>query len=344
MITDALKKFREIFAYVLLVVAALYVISGLSLLLKSKDDIGGLGFSGKAATFGYLFTHPVVIFCLIAAVALVVGFGAVTKHARIVVLVALAIAGIALLLALVSWFSSFGADDNFGSGPFGGVLGAGKIVGILLGLAHLLLLGLTAWFAFTVFKALPKSAPQSATSWGQPQGYGAAPGYGQPTWGQQDTGYRQQQGWGQPQQGWPGGQTAGATAVGATAAGWGDSSQGQPDHQGQPASAWGAASAPQPSPGEGQPGWGSPGQPQQWATGDPAAGQWRQSEGTPAPAGGQEWGSAEAGSPRPSQGSTAAESGEASQWERPGAEPDRPSAPEGEQPQQRSGWWQGPAQ
>lgn len=343
MVTDALKKFREIFAYGLLAVAALYLISGLSLLMKSQSDVG-LDFSGKAAAFGYLFAHPVLIFCVVAAVALVVGFGEVTKNARIVVLAALAIAGVALLLALISLFASFGANEaRYGAGIFGGVLGAGKIVGLLLGLAQLLLLGLAAWFAFTAFRALPRtaSAAQAASSWGQGQGYAGSQGYGQP-WGQQDAGYAQQ-GWGQPaQSGWQAGPVAGATAVGASATGWGDQYQSQPEHQGQPAAAWGNPESTYAGTTEGQPAWGAPAQPQQ---------QWGAQQPT---VGGQQWAQPESGQPVERQGATAADA-ETSRWEPPaGEQGERPARTEGEQqsgeqsqqqpPGQQQSWWQGPAQ
>ncbi|MBA2717536.1 MAG: hypothetical protein H0U51_10875, partial [Propionibacteriales bacterium] len=265
MVTEAIKKFRDIFAYGLLAVAALYLISALSLLFKSKDDVG-LDFSGKAAVFGYLFAHPLLVLSLIAAVALAVGFGEASKNARIVTLVALGIAAVALLLGLICWFSGFGADDGDlnSVGLFGGVFGAGKVVGIFLGLAQLLLLGLAAWFAYTALQSLPKTS-SSATSWGQPQGYGGQQAYGQPSWGQQGSGYPSQPGWGQQgqpgqqgqqgQQGWGAGTAGAATVSGATAAGsWGDQSQAQADQQGQPASSWTAPEQQQPVAGWGQPG------------------------------------------------------------------------------------------
>jgi hypothetical protein len=328
-VTDALRKSRELFAYVLLAVASLYLIGGLSLLLK---DSVGLNFSDKAAAFGYLFGHPVVILSLVAAVALVVGFGEATRHARVVVLIALALAGLALLLALVTWLAGFGSNDV--ANPLGGgVPGAGNIVGGLLGLAQLLLLGLTAWFAYSVFKALPKAAPQ-ASAWGQP-GYGASPGYGQPAWGSPDSGYGQPAtGWAQspPTQAWPTGQTGGATAAEPTGAGWGDPSGGIPDYQGQPASAWGAAN----------PGWTAPGTPQQWAPGGPGAGQWHGPEGAPQPPEAvQPWRAPEPPAAPEPQGSTAADVRAAGQWERPDEEPE-PLPADDEEPQRRSGWWSGP--
>jgi hypothetical protein len=342
-LTDALKKSRDVFAYALLAVAALYVISGLSLLLKSPNEIG-LDFSGKAAAFGYLFAHPALIFSLVAAVALVVGFGEASKSARVVVLIALAIAGVALLLALISWLASFGGNDN--GQPFGGgVFGAGQIVGVLLGLAHLLLLGLAVWFAVIALKALPRTAPRSASTWGQPAGYGGSPGYGQPMWGQQQAGSGQHpQAWGQPSssQGWPPGQPGGASATGANAPGWGDPYQAMPDYQGQPASAWGGAAPSSQPPTEAQPGWGAPGQPQQWGQAAPAAGQWHGAEGVQQPPATQPWGPVET-SERERQGSTTANAQDSRQQEL-ADDSERPDIAEGEQPERRSGWWQGPAQ
>jgi hypothetical protein len=320
-VTDALKKYREIFAYGLLAVAALYLISGLSLLFKSENGLG-VDFSAKAAAFGYVFAHPILVLSVVGAVALAVGFGEVTRNARIIVLAALAIAGVALLLALITFFASFGADDSgFAASLFGGVIGAGRIVGMLLGLAQLLLLGLAAWFAITALRALPRTSPRAA-SWGQPQGYPGAQGYGQPGWGQQDTTYGQQQGWGpQPAPGWPAGPGTGATAVGGAATGWGE------QYQGQPASAWGNAESAYTGLTEGQPPWGDPGRtPQQWTAPHPSAG-------------GQQWAPPEPGHPAERHGSTAA-AADPSQWERSAGEPEQPPQPEGEEPPQR-GWWQG---
>lgn len=213
MLTEAIRKFRDIFAYGLLGVAALYLISGLSLLFKSENLVGP--FSGRAALFGHLFTHPLPVFSLLAAVVLAVGVGSVSENAKLIVTVALGIASAALLFALISWFSAFGVDSagGFGSEAFGGVLGAGKIVSILLGLAQLLMLGLTAFFAFTVLQSVPKTAPTTSdTTWnqasGQPaqsyQGYVPNQAYGQgPVYGQAAAQgqWQPQPGYGDPQAG-----------------------------------------------------------------------------------------------------------------------------------------------
>lgn len=378
MVTEALRKLRELFAFGLLAVAALYLVSGLSLLLKSGRAgvlgfAGGLDFAGKSAAFGYLFASPVLIVSVAAAVALV-AFGTPAKHARIVAMIGLAIAGVALLLAVIAWLASF-ADTSNGLGLAGGVLGAGKIVGSLLGLAQLLLLALTTWFGFAVFSALPKAARQTS-SWGQAQGYGAQQPYGQPTWEHQDGGYGQPQAWGQPsvQAGWQSGPPAGGQVAAAAAAGWA-----MPE-QGQPASAWVSADPAYGAPLQGEPGWSAGGQhPPQWYPGTPAAGQWQDPQGSPPPQGGQQWtqpeteptapleggqqhwAQAEPGAPQVSepapgleapseadaspepQGSIAADlvGSQGSSDE----EPEGMAAPEPDPgTRQRRGWWQGPEQ
>jgi hypothetical protein len=270
-VSDAIKKNREVFAYGLLGVAALYFISGLSLLFKSGDDLGGAGFADKAALFGYVFTHPLSVLALFGAVALVTGWSENSNNAKTIVLVALGIGGISILFAVVCWLSAFGADSS-GRLIFNGVFGAGKVVGIFLGLAQLILLGLVLFYAFTVYQTFPKPARaqhqqgqwgqqagwgQQQQGWGQQQG-GYDQGQPQQGWGQQQGGYDQgqpQQGWGQqqggydqgqPQQGWgqqqggydPGASQWGAASTGGAAAGWGDQSATQAEHQGQPAASW----------------------------------------------------------------------------------------------------------
>ncbi len=375
MVTEALKKSRDIFAYGLLAVAALYLISALSLLFKSEDDVG-LDFSGKAAVFGHLFAHPLLVFSLIAALALAVGLGGASKNARTVALVALAIAGVALLLRLICWFSGFGAED--GADAFGGVLGAGKIVGIFLGLADLLLLGLTAWFAYTALQSLPKTSQSTASEWGQQQGYAGQQGYGQPGWGQQGSGYSGQPGWGQQGQGWGAGSGSGATAAGATAAGgWGDQSQAQAEQQGQPASAWTGSEqgysgseqggySPAVDPQHPQASWGQPAQgwgqreatqQQSWgAPAHPTASQWGQSEGAsavapssaegspadrPAQTGPAQTGAAQTGAAQT--GATQSGTAHAEQREASSGPQTDQSRREGEEQPPQS-WWQRPPQ
>ncbi len=273
MVTEATKKFRDIFSYGLLVVAALYLLSGLSLLFKSEDEVGP--FTERAALFGHVFASPVLVLSLLGAVALAVGFGSQSLNARLIVTAALAIAAAALLFALISWFSGFGVDSGgFGLEAFGGVLGAGKIVSILLGLAQLLALGLTAFFAFTTFQSLPKSSAKTAGNpWGQSAGqpgqaYLSGQGY-EPNSGWHGQGY--EHGVGQPAQGhWQ------------PQPGYGDTPPGYPSH----AQSWeqnpGQPSYPQPVQQQGvsqpvQSTWGQGGEPgggqAAWSQGQQAGGQ-----------------------------------------------------------------------
>lgn len=361
MVTEATKKYREVFAYGLLGVAALYFISGLSLLFKSEED-SGLAFTGRAGAFGYLFAHPLLVIALVGAVALVSGFGEASKNAKAVVLAALGIGGISALFALISWLSAFGADtDTFGpSGIFGGVLLAGKIVGIFLGLAQLIFLGLALFFAWSVFERFPK--PVKATQpqqWGQQGGYGQQQGWGQqaPTdagYGQPQQGWGQNQGWGQqpnpsdpaygqPQQSW--GQDYGAggpAAAGST--GWGDQSEAQAEHQGHPAANW-----------EGQPAqqtWGQPTEQEQPTWAPPAETQ--QSWGQPAepaaePAEESPYAAPSHASPPPTSEETQAwgepVADDSAPQPEPAADPAAENAEEkkdDEQPPQQGGWWQQP--
>jgi hypothetical protein len=347
-VTEATKKYREILAYGLLGVAVLYFISGLSLIFKSGDDLGGAGFADKAALFGYVFAHPLLVIALFGAVALVTGFGENSKNAKTVVMAALGIGAVSLLLGVICWVSGFGANTDAGSIlslGFSGVFGAGKVVGILLGLAQLLLLGLVTFYAFTAFQTFPKTVP-AHQQWGRQGGWGQPPQGG---WGQQgtyDQGQQggQQGGWGQPQQGgydqgqqsgWSqqGGYDQGQQTWGAAGGGWGEQPQ-QPEQQGQPASSWEQMSTSQPAQG-----WGSPAeqsdQPPSWGQADEA----------------QSWGGQEPREERsyagtPGEGTAAPD--ETQVWTGTGEGPaDQPTEPDEEhkdegEPPPPQGWWQQP--
>ena len=268
MLSDATKKYRDAFAFGLIGVATLILLSGLSLLFKSGDDLGGAGFSERSMLFGPLFTSLTIIVPLVLAVVIVTA-GEVGKNAKSVVLAALGVGAVAGLFALITWFASYGVEgEGFGVG-FGGVLGAGKVVGTLLNLAAIGLIGLALLFMFSVFQGFPKPAP--AQQWGQhsQQGWGRQQG-GAQGWGQQGgaQGWGQQggqQGWGQQGWGQQGGQQGGQQwGQGYAAGGWGDQTQAQAQQQGQPASAWGQQ-AEQPSGQAGShaatpQGWGDAGQ------------------------------------------------------------------------------------
>ncbi|MBA2560534.1 MAG: hypothetical protein H0V07_11745, partial [Propionibacteriales bacterium] len=203
MVADAVKKRRDVLAFGLLGVASLYLVSGMVLVFSAGVDSVG-SYAARASAFGYLFSHPVLVSCLVAAVGLVVGFGEVSRKARAVVLAGLVIGGLALVLAVVCWFSGLAAQEDLVGRLFGGVFGAGKAVGIFLGLAQLGFLALAVVFAFVVFTALPTTAPRAQPQWGSQLGYGPQQGFpsGQ-QYGPAQSSYGPPQGWGQPGPGYP---------------------------------------------------------------------------------------------------------------------------------------------
>jgi hypothetical protein len=170
-VTQVAKQYREQMAVALLVVALIYLGSGLGLLFKSYDNTS-IGFADKSALDGYVFTHPVLVASLVIAVLLVAVWGDPSRHARTIALAAVGIGAVALVFAVITWIAAFSADENRAF-SFTGILGAGKVVGALVGAAQIALLVLALFFAGMALQALP--VPVRATSqWGQ---------YNQPGWG-----------------------------------------------------------------------------------------------------------------------------------------------------------------
>jgi hypothetical protein len=364
-VVDVVKKLRDVLACALLAVATLYLIGGLSLLFKSERDFGGAGlpFSTRAGAFGYLFSHPILVLSLLAAVILAAGFGEASRYAKIVVLAALGIGSLSLLFAVICWLTAFGANDGLVSPLFGGVVGAGKVVGSILGIAQLGVLALAMLFIFAVFQRLPKTGrSRRQQSWGEHQGYGGPQqGYGQgyapPGYAPQ--GYDQQQGYGQPGYGAQGYGQPGYAQQGY-GAGYGEPGYGQPaygqpaygqqgwDEHGQPyspqdpsaAAAAGYGGHPGGATAGGAPPWpgGAGGQPP-WQSAPPEPQGWEQ------PSAGQQpsWGQAPAeqpawGQPIPEQHGWAPQPNEPEGWVQPTAEPQTWGQPTADQP----GWGQQP--
>lgn len=310
--TSATKNSRDIIAYALLAVAALYFIGVLSLLLKSSGgQFSGIGFAEKSALFGAGFTAAVPVLSLVAAVVLVTRLGEPSANARLVVLAALGIAGLDLLFAVITFFAQLGASSLVGA--FSGVQGAGKIIGFVVGLAHLLFVAAALFYVLTELQRLPAPA-RAASQWGADRGYAQYGGQGaQPPWGQPDQGYQpgSQQPWG------PAGQQAWGQTDPGGAQTWGQADQGG-------AQTWGQA-----DPGGGQ-AWGQQGSSYGWTSADQAQGSWGQPAGQPG---------AQGGSQAPAWPQQAAPG--ASSWEQPasGGWSAHPGYP-GEQPQQAAAGWE----
>lgn len=263
MIKDVTMKYRDVMAFGLLVAGGLGVIGSLSLLFKSGDDLGAgsVGFPEKSAIFGANFDSGLIVLALVGAVFLVTRFGDLSPNARIVVLVALGVGAIDLLFAFITFFAQFGADSNVIGQNYAGVTGAGKIIGVLLGLAQLSFLVIGMFYVFTTFQSLPAPVAAPAPQWGSDQGFGQYGAPGQPAPGQQRPG----QPWQQPDPA-PAQQTAAPQAAAPPA--W---DQPAWDQQGWAQQGWGqqpTTPAP-PPPGTGY-GWAAPAEPQQ-SWGQPAA-------------------------------------------------------------------------
>lgn len=294
MVTDATKKLREPVAYILLAFAGLFVLASLIRLF-----VGGAGFTSAAGGVQGTITPPgltalVLIAALVGSVWLVSEAGERTPNARTIALVALSIAGLALLIGLVTAFAGFAETSTPGL----------KIVSFIYALGGLALYGAAVFYLLKTFQALPAPArmPKAGQFAGQGQyggQYGGQPGgqYGQQgQYGGQPGGQYGQYGPGEPtaQYGAFGAGAAAGAAGGYAAAQGGEQQwpQEQGWNQGEQ-QAWSAGEAEQQraqgseqaawSAGEGQGGeatqpWSSDGGQQQWNSGQDHGQQWPQQE------------------------------------------------------------------
>jgi hypothetical protein len=255
MVTDVVKRLRDVLAFALLGVAALYLLSALVLIFKSSQI--GEPFSYRAGLYEYLFTVPILLLALVGAVLLAAAFSEPSRYARAVVLAALAIGGLALLFGLICWVTSLGSDNlRVGSGLG---LAQVKFASLTLALAKLGLLALVLLFAYSLFSRLPRSVRAPQQPWGAPPGYG-------------------------PQQQYPGGQPY--APYGQPGQGYAPPPAGQPGWAPQPEQQWGQPPEQGwPPPAPAQPAWGGPPEQQHW--GSPPV----QQEWAPPPGSGpQAWG------------------------------------------------------
>ncbi|WP_198653080.1 hypothetical protein [Actinocorallia populi] len=177
--TEALQKLREPAAFALIGAAGLQLLAG----LISLFSYGGftLNAYGEAAGYG-LFTNLHLALGVAAAVILVT-WGRTSPQARTVVMAALGVAGVALLLGLLSLLAGLVAE-----GPGG----ASKAAMFFWAVSKLVVCGAAAYFVFLHFQAMQPARPAPAPGMGG-QVYGAQPQYGQDQYGQQQYGQQGQQ-------------------------------------------------------------------------------------------------------------------------------------------------------
>ncbi|SEF97243.1 hypothetical protein SAMN04489712_102670 [Thermomonospora echinospora] len=184
---EAVQRLREPAAWVLSIAAALHVLAGLVMLFMGKL-VGGEKFTGRAMSetlqWGMVsgITVPAL---LVVAVLLVTWGGTPTRQARTIVMTALGVSGAALLFGVIAWLAGLVADTGGAEGA-----AAVKLAAFLFGAAKLAVLGVGAWFTFTVFQSLQPARPAQPMQQGYPDyGYqqGQQPyqgGYQQPVEGQ----------------------------------------------------------------------------------------------------------------------------------------------------------------
>jgi hypothetical protein len=279
-LNESAKKLRDPLALGLLGVTALYLLASLSVLFNG--DLGE--FSTRAVLTQGNFVNPVMVIITVAAAMLVGSADDPTPMARIVVPGALGLQGLMVLFGVITWFAGYGVDTG---GPaasmgqlatalvgFGGMAGAGKVVGTILMLGFLGFLGIGAFLTYTIYQGLPAPVrpQQQQQQWGGQQ-WGGQPQ--QQQWGGQQWGGQpqpQDQQWGGQQ--W-GAAAGGAAAGGAAAGGWGQPTSGESSTG---YAAGGEAGQPMPTSGESSTGYA--------AGGDPGQQQWGQPQADPT----QQWG------------------------------------------------------
>lgn len=195
---EAVQRLREPAAWVLSIAAGLHVLAGLVMLFMGKL-VGGEKFTGRAMleTLQWGMVSGITVTALLAVAVLLVTWGeAPTRQARTIVMVALGVFGAALLFGVISWLGGLVANTGGAEGS-----AAVKFAAFLFGAAKLAVLGVGAWFAFTVFQSLQPARPAQPMQQGYPD-YGYQQGqqsYQQGGYQQQVEGQHAQQPYQQPQ-------------------------------------------------------------------------------------------------------------------------------------------------
>ncbi|QXJ22027.1 hypothetical protein AGRA3207_002957 [Actinomadura graeca] len=184
---EAVQRLREPAAWVLLAAAGVQLLAGIILLLGGGD--GGFSYRALNETGGGLFTHFAVAALLVLAVLLATWGDTPTPQARTITMGALGVLGGIALFGVICWLGGMLA----GSDEFQ-VKAATKLAYFLVGAGKLAVVGVAAWFVFTVFQGMQPPRPQGQQQ--MPQGYSDF-GYQQGQPGQQQ--YGQPAGYGQQQ-------------------------------------------------------------------------------------------------------------------------------------------------
>ncbi|WP_119728682.1 hypothetical protein [Thermomonospora amylolytica] len=180
---EAVQRLREPAAWVLVGAAAAHVLAGLVVLLFEEGKFSYRALSETVT--GSLVSSIGLAALLVTAVFLAAWRDTPGKQARTVVIAALAVFGVALLFGALAWAAGLlagGESVEIGGREIttGEVSGTSKLAAFLYGVAKLAVLGVGAWFTFTVFQSLQPARPVPPMQQGYP-GYGYQQGgYQQP--------------------------------------------------------------------------------------------------------------------------------------------------------------------
>ena len=220
MVIDATKKYREVFAFLLLGIVSVLLLTHLVSMLSASGFREGLPFSDRALIEQAAFVDPVYVILIVAAVIITTHLGEPSRHARAITMLGLGVLGVMAALGLISWIAGLSADQALGPG------GSGKATGSFIQVSWLVLVGLAGSFTIITLSALPAPRRQAfqQPGWGgydpnqgpMPGQYpaphpGQPPPYGQgspasawsPQPGQPHYGDPQSREWPQPGQPWP---------------------------------------------------------------------------------------------------------------------------------------------
>ncbi|HEV2634311.1 MAG TPA: hypothetical protein VGX23_04130 [Actinocrinis sp.] len=191
---DSIKKLREPAALAAVAFVGLSLLSGVIALLFSS---GGIPFSDRSLETGGRFLDFDVALGLAIGVYLANHAGpAPLAKARLITLVALVEAAVAVVFGVVTMLAAFGADDTQGSDKFASFLAA---------LGALAAVAVAAWYTWLTWQqhaatAAPAPAPAGQQAWAGGYASQSQPQYGQPQPGQYPGPGQSGQYPGQPQQ------------------------------------------------------------------------------------------------------------------------------------------------
>jgi hypothetical protein len=193
---EAVQRLREPAAWVLLASAGVQLLAGIITLI---GDDGTFTFRALLETRDGMFLQIGIVGILVLAVLLVTWGERPTPQARTITMGALGVLGGIAVFGLLAWLSGMLTDSESA-----GALT--KLSVFLLGAGKLAVVGVGAWYVYTVFKGMQpprpqpgqQQMPQGYPDFGYQQGQPGQPGqqqYGQQGYGQQQ--YQQYQQYGQ---------------------------------------------------------------------------------------------------------------------------------------------------